>query len=296
MLKTLLLIIVCVSTTVNAGEYSNVISGKGWEVHSSAFECRLSNSIPFYGDAVFAKRAGHADGEFYLDTQLRRILEGSARLLAEAPVWRPEVGRVNLGEISVQPSRRPIRLPAQEAERMLMQLNQGRELVFQRDTWYGGDREPRLVISSIGFRNAHARYMDCLSQLLPMSFGDIRRTAIYFPVGESEELPDDEVVKLHKILLYAQEDPYLKEIYIDGHTDNAGNREENLILSEQRAKLVSDYLTKRGLPEDRIILRWHGERYPATPNVSAASRAENRRVTLRLERVEPIELPKLGSL
>ncbi len=33
-----------------------------------------------------------------------------------------------------------------------------------------------------------------------------------------------------------------------------------------------------------ITTRYHGERYPVKPNNSAANRAANRRVTIRLER------------
>ena len=47
---------------------------------------------------------------------------------------------------------------------------------------------------------------------------------------------------------------------------------------------MQEYLQANGVPEAQITLRFHGERYPLVRNDSAAARAKNRRVTLRLER------------
>ena len=71
---------------------------------------------------------------------------------------------------------------------------------------------------------------------------------------------------------------------VDGHTDSVGTRADNFILAENRAKEVTAYLVAQGLPEDKIVVRWHGERYPAVSNDSINGRAKNRRVTIRLER------------
>jgi len=49
---------------------------------------------------------------------------------------------------------------------------------------------------------------------------------------------------------------------------------------------VKNYLVANGFDEDAIIVRFHGERYPAKPNNSATNRAANRRVTIQMERVD----------
>jgi len=67
--------------------------------------------------------------------------------------------------------------------------------------------------------------------------------------------------------------------YVVGHTDNQGNADYNLALSEQRAQSVVNYLvTLHGIDEDRLTVRGKGESQPLTANDTAHGRALNRRV------------------
>jgi outer membrane protein OmpA-like peptidoglycan-associated protein len=45
-----------------------------------------------------------------------------------------------------------------------------------------------------------------------------------------------------------------------GHTDSSGSAENNLYLSELRAKVVADYLIGLGLPEERTRSEGRGDR------------------------------------
>ena len=72
---------------------------------------------------------------------------------------------------------------------------------------------------------------------------------------------------------------------LDGYSDNSGNRLTNRELSRRRALAVMNYLQENGLQESQITMRFHGEQYPLVPNTSAANRAKNRRVSVRLERM-----------
>ena len=65
---------------------------------------------------------------------------------------------------------------------------------------------------------------------------------------------------------------------IDGHTDNLGDPQLNLRLSEQRAESVKSELVKRGLPSSRLEVQGFGETQPMSPNDTKAGRAKNRRV------------------
>jgi outer membrane protein OmpA-like peptidoglycan-associated protein len=69
---------------------------------------------------------------------------------------------------------------------------------------------------------------------------------------------------------------------IFGHTDNVGNAQTNLSLSQQRADAVADYLVRRGIPKERIFARGFGERYPLASNNTPEGRMENRRVEIHL--------------
>jgi len=92
--------------------------------------------------------------------------------------------------------------------------------------------------------------------------------------------------KLDLIILYVKADPKVKAIYIDGHSDSAGRRYHNRRLSEKRALNVNEYMVKKGLDAEMFTTRYHGERYPVASNKTRNGRAQNRRVTIRLEKEE----------
>jgi outer membrane protein OmpA-like peptidoglycan-associated protein len=69
-------------------------------------------------------------------------------------------------------------------------------------------------------------------------------------------------------------------IIIEGHTDNSGNDDLNMSLSEKRAKAVSAYLISKGVAESRLTTKWYGETQPKYPNDTEENRQKNRRVEL----------------
>lgn len=71
-------------------------------------------------------------------------------------------------------------------------------------------------------------------------------------------------------------------ISIDGYTDNTGNADYNLKLSDQRANSVKEYLMKKGITESRITSKGHGIDNPIADNSTSAGRAKNRRVEMTL--------------
>ena len=70
--------------------------------------------------------------------------------------------------------------------------------------------------------------------------------------------------------------PKLK-IEIQGHTDNVGSPEDNLKLSEERAKTVIEYLIKEGIDASRLSYRGFGESKPVASNETEEGRQKNRR-------------------
>ncbi|MGF1595795.1 MAG: OmpA family protein [Acidimicrobiales bacterium] len=72
------------------------------------------------------------------------------------------------------------------------------------------------------------------------------------------------------------------QIDVEGHTDDVGPDDVNLVLSEARARSVADFLIARGIEESRLVVVGRGESEPAVPNDSEVNRAANRRVVLRM--------------
>jgi outer membrane protein OmpA-like peptidoglycan-associated protein len=79
---------------------------------------------------------------------------------------------------------------------------------------------------------------------------------------------------------------------ISGHTDNVGNADANMKLSEDRANAVKDYLVKGGVQADRITAKGFGDTKPVASNNTAAGRAKNRRVEFTINFERDVEVEK----
>jgi outer membrane protein OmpA-like peptidoglycan-associated protein len=72
-------------------------------------------------------------------------------------------------------------------------------------------------------------------------------------------------------------------IEIIGHTDSQGDDEQNMVLSENRAKAVILYLEKHGfISKERMLAKGLGETKPIATNDTAEGRLQNRRVELMI--------------
>ncbi|MBP2680938.1 MAG: flagellar motor protein MotB, partial [Candidatus Krumholzibacteriota bacterium] len=75
-------------------------------------------------------------------------------------------------------------------------------------------------------------------------------------------------------------------VFLEGHTDSVPIRTaafpSNRELSLARAQAVARYLTARGLAEERVIVKGHGDTRPVASNATRAGRAANRRVDVSL--------------
>ena len=71
-------------------------------------------------------------------------------------------------------------------------------------------------------------------------------------------------------------------VEVAGHTDDTGDANFNLGLSERRAKTVMDYLIQYGVDSTRLTYRGYGESEPIAENTTLEGRARNRRVELRV--------------
>ena len=67
------------------------------------------------------------------------------------------------------------------------------------------------------------------------------------------------------------------ELLISGHTDNVGNKDDNQILSENRAQSVYNFLVENGISEDRLTYKGFGESDPISDNSTSVGRSKNRR-------------------
>ncbi|HTH56322.1 MAG TPA: OmpA family protein [Cyclobacteriaceae bacterium] len=92
---------------------------------------------------------------------------------------------------------------------------------------------------------------------------------------KSSQFELDLVVELMKV------NPKL-QVEISAHTDDVGEEDSNLKLSNKRATSALEYLVRKGVPKERMVPRGYGESKPLLENNSEENRAQNRRVELRV--------------
>jgi OOP family OmpA-OmpF porin len=80
-------------------------------------------------------------------------------------------------------------------------------------------------------------------------------------------------------------------VEVQGHTDSSGSDRYNLSLSERRAQAVRAYLIDQGVSSGQVEARGYGESQPIADNSTAAGRARNRRVDMKvLENTANVEV------
>lgn len=103
---------------------------------------------------------------------------------------------------------------------------------------------------------------------------------IFFVTGSAKLLAKSNA-SLNSVVSILNDNPSYK-VDIDGHTDNVGKAELNQTLSEARANAVRNYFVSKGIDESRLIAAGHGFDVPIADNKTAAGRAKNRRVEMKL--------------
>lgn len=113
--------------------------------------------------------------------------------------------------------------------------------------------------------------------LTPLETGlTVRLKNIQFTFGKTELHPDSysELNSLAELLI---KNPTIK-IEIAGHTDNEGEEDYNLFLSQGRAQSVVDFLISQGVSAAQMIAKGYGESKPLDNRETKAAKSLNRRV------------------
>ncbi len=124
-------------------------------------------------------------------------------------------------------------------------------------------------------------------QLQPLVVGSkIILKNLFFDFDKSSLRPASNV-ELTKLIAILTKYPNMV-VEISAHTDSQGTDAYNLVLSDQRAKSVVDFLIKKGIPSYQLVSKGYGETQPAVSNThpdgsdNPVNRQLNRRVELKI--------------
>lgn len=119
----------------------------------------------------------------------------------------------------------------------------------------------------------------CPDEKLAVRTGDriVIFDKVYFATNKDAILKRSDAVLAAVANLLADE-PGVKRVRVEGHTDDVGNDQANLKLSQRRAESVMRALIKLKVSGDRLEATGYGEARPVLPNLDETAREKNRRV------------------
>lgn len=82
----------------------------------------------------------------------------------------------------------------------------------------------------------------------------------------------------------------MRKILVEGHTDNVGDFEMNVDLSERRAQRVALYLITKGVAKKRLVAKGFGPKRPVATNDTDEGKQKNRRVAFTIVTLAKIKL------
>ena len=116
-------------------------------------------------------------------------------------------------------------------------------------------------------------------KLKPLSKGSVAVLKNVFFDSNKSELRKESFGELDRFADLLKDNPDLY-VEIAGHTDNVGDNNVNLKLSDERAKAVAKYLVQKGVNVSRLYPVGYGEDVPVATNDTDEGRQLNRRTEL----------------
>ncbi len=143
-----------------------------------------------------------------------------------------------------------------------------------------GDRQPRIQLAVIESGDLTNKVVVAEEMLKGLAeFGHIALYGIFFDPGKADLKPESRPV-MEEISRLMRAQKNLKLILV-GHTDNQGAYDDNMILSDQRARAVVKALVNEyGISASRLRSNGVGYLAPVASNITEQGRALNRRVEL----------------
>jgi len=253
-----------------------------WTVATTRLECKLFQSVPRLGKVVFQQRIG-SDLSFKME--LNRSYEQIHQASFESipTTWGHQSHKRSM-VLPASTHKASLTIPREGAMRLINELMNG---MAPRMTYRMGGEEASdevvVTLSARTFADKLQRFQDCIDNLLPFEFDEVKQSIVFFKY-DSSRLTSKAKKALTKVADYVRLDSAVKRVVIEGHTDSKGFRRYNHRLATRRAKAVENFFLEKGVSKSRLRLRSKafGEKKPVASNKSAKGRAKNRRVQVTL--------------
>ena len=181
---------------------------------------------------------------------------GTAHVRSEPPHWQHFVRAKDLGVMEVEPGKQAVTMSSNWSRRLMMEMSEGMQPVLRY--WDAADAtdDIEIILSAVNFQEGLGLFNRCLGQVLKYDFAKVQRTVINSH-EHSSLLRARARKQLDSIIDTVKTDPGIKQIDIEIYSKSRGLVRYNFRLATRRARAVRDYLMKRGIGEDRLVIQVH---------------------------------------
>jgi outer membrane protein OmpA-like peptidoglycan-associated protein len=276
---------ICLTIAVEAQVFATPVTESRWSVKSSAFGCQLAHEIEGFGVWKLSHQSSRSEtAVLVMDKSLaaKKNLHLPAtryKITTAPPAWKPQQIPETLGEVTLAKMNADLVFSSSILTSVLKTLDKSTPVMLIAQN----PKPIRIQFQPYNFKDAYKQYKSCIAQLIPFTFEQITRNTLYYQV-EDKELSANNKIILDKIARYMKAEPSrILGVLIDGHSDTQADAATAEALAKNYADWVAAYLKEKGIAEDKLVVRAHGDKYPVANNFLIKDRAKNRRVTVRLE-------------
>ncbi|GAB4033722.1 OmpA family protein [Spirosoma gilvum] len=232
-----------------------------------------------------------ASGDFaYLSSRAGSLGEDDIFRLKLYPAIKPDPVAIVSGQVLDAQSKKPV--ASEVASGLLGENKEVAKVDYNPET---GEYKMILPTQKVYNLKAKKEGYFTTTEMLDLSkdkrFRDIRRNLYLVKIEAGQKIVMRDVLfqqsqfvlmpgadtELDQVVAMMEKYPAM-ELLIEGHTDNQGDWEPNMKLSEDRVRVVKEYLTGKGIDEKRIQTKAWGPSKPIASNETEEKRKQNRRV------------------
>lgn len=226
-----------------------------WKVTVSPLHCKLVHSISGFGKVSLEAFPASKLTLTLISDWLLNTRDTKVNVAITYPSWKAgfphEIYSIPMHWVS----HNKLNTKGNDISLFLSSLQNGLTWQFDID----GKQNYRLTASAIKTQEAAQQFLHCIYHLVPKPFNYIRNLTIYFK-SSSALLSEKGEQDLNAIAAYYKVDSSIKKIVVDGYSDQSGYHLSNMALSQYRAENVTRRLIELGIPQSKILTRFHGDR------------------------------------
>jgi len=263
-------------------DYGLDMQSATWVTSSNHLKCVMKQDIPLYGKAEFIQAAGKPLRMRL--TTLQPVTQPSlANFESRPPAWNHVASKQDMGTVSLIKGKVPVNMESGRSKQVIAELEKGMQPTLRFADAAEGKSQVEIAISPIRFQDALQKFRICVTQLFPYGYDQLRNSKVYFQPNDYY-LDEQAKEALKRLARYIKLEKNIRLITVNGYASAEGGRFENMILSEKRANVVTEYLALLKVPAKLVKKRFYGDRKIVASNKTKQGRALNRRVEIKLEK------------